>query len=190
MVNGVHSASFVANVLENVLEMPREDVARVSLSRAHLAEEEPRPEGEQMGALGETADDGGCDERKRKVEDKLDGMGFASSKTVGVEIRVMFVVEVLEHKLYVEQAMRPVEQRVFEDIEESELEEELGDGRKAFDGAGEASGGQQRVADQTHWKDNHEVSNQAPAEDFPHRLLVRRHSSKDFVFAGRGRTLR
>lgn len=147
MVNGMHSAAFVANVLENVLKMPGEDVARVSLSRAHLAEKEPSPEGEQMGALGEAADDGRCDEREREVEDELDRMRFASGETVGVEVGVMFVVEVLEHELYVEQAMRPVEQGVFEDIEEGELEEELRDSGKVLDGAGEASGRQQRVAD-------------------------------------------
>lgn len=77
--------------------------------------------------------------------------------------------------------MSPVEERVLEDIEKSKLEQELGEGGKILNRAGEASGGQQRVADQTHRKNDHEVSNQAPTENLPHRLLVRRHSSENFV---------
>lgn len=102
MVNRVHGAALIANVFENVLEMPGEDISRMSLGRAHLAEEEPGPEGEQMGAMGEAADDGWGDERNCEVEYKLNRMGFTASETIRVEIRVMFVVEVLEHELYVE----------------------------------------------------------------------------------------
>lgn len=134
-----------------------------------------------MGALGEAADDGRRDERDGEVEHELDGMGFTTSETVGVEKRVMFVVEVLEHELDVEQTMCPVEQRIFEDVEESELEQELSESGEVVDRAGEASGGQQGVADQTHRENHHQVSNQAPVEHSPHRLLVRGHSSKDLV---------
>lgn len=112
MVDTMHGRSFVANVLEYMLKMPREDIAGMGFSGAQFTEEQPRPESEQMGARGDAADDRRQDNRESKVEDKLNRMSFAAGEAEGVVKRVMFVVEVFEHVLHVHEAMYPVEEGV------------------------------------------------------------------------------
>jgi len=93
----------------------------------------------------------------------------------------MFEVEVFEHELHVEEAMYPVKERIFDDVEEEELRQELGEGRQSRARGCEAGACEKRKSDRAHGQHDEQMTQQTAAEHAPHARLIGGDGLEDLV---------